>query len=201
MRVALAATLLSCLTACQVADSFEPPQGGLQRMIEQPRYDPFEASRFFDDGLTMRHPPEGAVLFAPGSSARELESGVESGSFLARSPLAVTSSLLALGRERYDVVCATCHGVLGTAETPVARNMELRPPPSLVTPPISDYLPGRLFEIASRGYGFMPGYSMMLSSEERWAIVAYLEALTLSQSAFVGDLPRHIRAQLSGATP
>ena len=37
----------------------------------------------------------------------------------------------ATGRERFDVNCAVCHGVLGDGESQVALNMSLRRPPSL----------------------------------------------------------------------
>lgn len=189
------------LAACKVGSSFEPPQGGLHRMIEQPRYDPFEESQFFDDGLTMRHPPEGTVPFTVGSASSSLETGIEDELEVSQIPLPMSAPLMQIGRERYDIVCATCHGLRGTGDAPVATNMQLRPPPSLVAAPVTGYSPGRLYRIITQGYGFMPGYSMMLSQTERWAIVAYLDALQLSQNASVDELPAGVRALLPEEAP
>ena len=39
--------------------------------------------------------------------------------------------LLDLGRKRFDITCATCHGPVGDGNSIVATQMSLRPPPSL----------------------------------------------------------------------
>ncbi len=198
--VAGASLITLGVASCQVGGAFEPPQGGLQRMIDQPRYDAFAASGFFDDQLTMRQPPDGTVPFGAGASPAEPR-GVVSGEYVARVPLTLTPALLELGRERYDIVCATCHGVLGAADTPVARNMELRPPPALVTPPVVSYPAGRIYEAIREGYGFMPSYAALLSIEQRWAVVAYVKALQRSQNATLADVPADVREQLRNAPP
>jgi hypothetical protein len=60
---------------------------------------------------------------------------------------------------------------------------------------------GKVFQVASLGYGFMPGYAALLSVEERWAVVGYLDALRLSQAAPVASLPPFMQAELRRAAP
>jgi hypothetical protein len=55
------AGLLALAAACSSEENLVPPDWGLNRMIRQPRYDPYGSSDFFDDGRAMRPPPEGAV--------------------------------------------------------------------------------------------------------------------------------------------
>jgi hypothetical protein len=44
----------------------------------------------------------------------------------------------------------------------------------------------------------MPPYRNQVSPQDRWAIVAYIKALQLSQNATVADVPPASRAELSG---
>ena len=42
---------------------------------------------------------------------------------------------------------------------------------------------GHFFNVITNGYGAMPDYSSQVTPEDRWAIVAYIKALQLSQNA------------------
>jgi hypothetical protein len=44
----------------------------------------------------------------------------------------------------------------------------------------------------------MPDYAAQIQPQDRWAIVAYIRALQLSQNASINDVPPEGRAQLSG---
>jgi mono/diheme cytochrome c family protein len=106
----------------------------------------------------------------------------------------VTRKLLDLGRKRYDITCGTCHGVLGDGDSIVARQMSLRPPPSLhryIEKPA-----GYIYEVATKGFGMMASYAAELTVEERWAVVAYIRALQLSQNTPAADLPADVRQRL-----
>src|SRR5262245_22524705 len=47
----------------------------------------------------------------------------------------ITRALIERGRDRFDRMCAACHGVRGDGDSPVARAMTLRRPPSLIAAP------------------------------------------------------------------
>ena len=74
--------------------------------------------------------------------------------------------------------------------------MELRKPPSLLAPPVTTFPPGRLYQVVALGYGLMPAYASELPVRDRWATVAYLRALQLSQAIPVGELPGDLRARV-----
>ena len=55
---------------------------------------------------------------------------------------------------------------------------------------------GHFFEVISNGYGAMYSYAARITPEDRWAIVAYIRALQLSQHATLEDVPPREREQL-----
>lgn len=181
---------------CDNTQSIHPIDPGLERMLRQPRVDPYEGSDFYTDGRAMREPPAGTVPRDRSLGPAVLRYGVEKGAYALQIPIPVTRAMLALGRERFEAICAACHGILGDGQSAVAEDMQLRRPPSLIALPIRDYPPGRIFETASQGYGLMPSYADLLPLEERWAVVAYLRALQLSQHARIDTLPTEIQTRL-----
>ena len=72
--------------------------------------------------------------------------------------------------------------------------MSLRPPPSLHR--YIDRPPGYIFEVITKGFGMMASYAAELTVEERWAVVAYVRALQLSQGTAAAELPPDVRQQL-----
>jgi mono/diheme cytochrome c family protein len=166
----------------------------LDPMITQQKVKPYRESDFWPDHVSMRAPRPGTVsreeVLAP-----EVATGRgPGGEPLARIPVPVDRALLERGRQRFDIACAACHGWLGDGVSLVARNMSLRPPPSLhLRPQQPD---GWYFQVISQGFGVMPSYASMLTVEDRWAVVAYVRALQLSQATRLADLPPAERARL-----
>src|SRR5262249_30810998 len=111
-------------------------------------------------------------------------------------PIAVDAELLAAGRTQFEVTCAACHGLLGDGASIVAAQMALRPPPSLHSDKVRALPAGRIFQIASEGYGFMPGYRSQIPDRVRWAIVAYVRALQESQNARLSSAPPDVQQRL-----
>lgn len=184
--------LLAVLLACGCDD-----QGlDLERMLDQHKYEAFEQSSAFPDGMVMRAPPEGAIARETVLGPPELVEGTRDGVDVERIPLPLTRQLLERGHDRFRIFCATCHGELGDGRSQVAENMTLRPPPSLHEPRITAYPPGRLFRVVSRGYGLMPSYAAELSVEDRWAVVAFVKALELSQALELARLPPNERQEV-----
>jgi mono/diheme cytochrome c family protein len=182
-RVVLA-LLLAALAGCDVLDP----------MMAQEKVKPFRPSDFWPDGIAMRPPPPGVVP-AKGWQPVELASGFgPDGAPVQRIPLKVTPALLDVGRKKYEVNCALCHGLVGDGESLVGKNMSQRPPPSLHQRVLA--ADGHYFNVVSRGFGVMPSYAAALTVEERWAVVAYVRALQLSQLARLDQVPPEERARL-----
>lgn len=174
------------LVACDNRQAFHEPEITLSRMLEQKRADPWQRSRVFSDGMTMRTPPRGTVPHDDEEQA---------------PPPAITRDLVVLGRARFETVCATCHGIRGDGHSVVATKMEHRPPPSLHEARIRGLSRAQVFEVATHGYGLMPGFVDVLETRERWAVAAYVQALQISQGAHVAELPEGVRADLGKEAP
>jgi mono/diheme cytochrome c family protein len=183
-----------------------------QMADEQPKSIRYKESAFYADGLSMRAAPEGTVpreritLNPRLTTGRDPDGPVQPNTeplpnYVATVPLPISRKLLDLGRKRFDITCATCHGPLADGKSIVATQMALRPPPSLQTPQYVGKPAGYIFEVATKGFGLMASYAAELSVEERWAVVAYLRALQLSQNTPVSALPPEIRQQLEALPP
>lgn len=164
------------LVGCDDQQNLVPPDWGLNRMITQPRYVPFGEGDFFPNGMAMRDPPQGTV---PVSAAG--------------GPIIVDRGLLEEGRRRFDVVCAPCHGVLGSGESIVAENMALVKPPSFHSERLRNIPDDHFLAVIEKGWGMMPSYAYQLDPRQRQAVVSYVRALQLSQHATLDELPDPLR--------
>ncbi|HVT82866.1 MAG TPA: cytochrome c [Phycisphaerae bacterium] len=116
--------------------------------------------------------------------------------YVAKVPaaFAVTPAFLKRGQERFNIYCAPCHGESGYGDGNVnAHATALQhtadaingwaPPQNLNEDKIIHRPDGHLFNTISEGRRNMPAYDKQISIEDRWAIVAYVRALQLSQNA------------------
>ena len=74
-----------------------------------------------------------------------------------------------------------------------------RSPPSIHQ--FTSFPDGWYYQVISLGFGLMPSYATQLSPEERWAVVAYVRALQLSQKATLERVPADERRRLEEARP
>jgi mono/diheme cytochrome c family protein len=181
--------LLPLLGGCTIEGVITPPEASLERMIEQPKLDAYEASDLFENGRAMQMPPPGTIPYGREPIDPALEFGERDGAYLDEIPLKVDLELLKRGRNRFENFCATCHGVAGDSKTVVAEQMDLVKPRSLVEPPVRGYPAGRIFRVAREGFGLMPGYRGTISTHDRWAVVAYIQALQLGSGVPLQGLP------------
>jgi mono/diheme cytochrome c family protein len=170
-----AAPLLLLLCACDVS---------LMRMWDQSKAKAYARTDVFTDGRVNRVPPAGTVM-----RERPLE--------LERKMPALTLELLHKGQRRYTLICATCHGITGEADTVVASNFSQRQPPSFHEQRLKEKSDEYIFRVIGEGYGVMPPFTE-IPLEERWAVVGYVRALQLSQRARLEDAPPEERAKLLG---
>jgi len=59
---------------------------------------------------------------------------------------------------------------------------------------------GRLFAVITEGYGSMPSYASEIPPEDRWAIVAYVRALQLSQRFPKDQLSPEMQKELAASS-
>jgi len=181
-------------------------------MAFQPRYSAQGASRFFADGRAMRTPPAGTVPFggadynsdagSPSQNPDFLKAdsayylGKEGTAWVAQNPLKLDLALLRRGRQRYDIYCTPCHGATGTGNGVMTQY-------GLVgVASITDELhrlmsDGEYFDVITNGKGRMTPFASQIKVRDRWAIVAYIRALTRSQSGSESDVPEALRGELN----
>jgi len=168
-------------------------------MQDQPRYGPLQTSSFFADGRASRPIPEGTVARDAVVTPGVLQTGGRKGDFSDVIPVKIDLALLKRGRERYDIYCVPCHGYLGDGDGMVARR-GVRAPANLHSDRVRHAPPGYIFQVITKGYGAMGDYADQIPAEkDRWAIVAYVRALELSQGATVGQVPAAERPKLERA--
>jgi cytochrome c5 len=169
--------------------------GCQQKMANQPRYDPLESSDFFADGMSAR--PRVANTVARGELSTDpfFDTGKINGALADGFPFAVTREVIDRGQQRFDIYCSECHGRVGDGNGMIpARGY--RRPPSFHTEALRKQTTGHLFDVMTNGFGAMPPYGSMIPTRDRWAIVAYIRALQLSQNATVDLVPLTERPKL-----
>ncbi len=172
-------------------------------MDQQYKSNTQSTSAFFADGVAMRKHPEGTVargrLYADDAFAKGFEGDTV---FVETIPVPLTRELVSRGRERFDIFCATCHGLSGNGNGPVHVRAAFlgegtwTPPTDLTSQTVVDRPVGHIYNTIKNGIRNMPAYGSQIDPEDRWAIVAYVRALQLSRNATIDDVPEADRTAL-----
>jgi|LauGreDrversion4_2_1035121.scaffolds.fasta_scaffold374346_2 mono/diheme cytochrome c family protein len=199
----------------------KPPIELFPDMDHQPKVKAQVPSEFFADGRGNRQPIAGTV---PLGYAMPLHKPVDGSTGESPSPYKqikfsngvsyfdtgrfdnqwgtgipmkeVTPELISRGQERYNISCAVCHGATG-AGNGIAGKYGLVAIANLHQQRIRDMADGEIFNTITHGKNTMMGYGDRIQVQDRWAIVAYIRALQLSQGgASINDVPPAERAQL-----
>ena len=120
--------------------------------------------------------------------------------YIKKIPVKVTMDLLERGRQRFTINCAICHGQAGYGDGAVALRADQMKeaqgdaagwvkPKDFHTDDLRAQPEGQIFNTITNGARTMPAYAKQVSVLDRWAIVAYVKALQLSQNAKPGDVP------------
>jgi mono/diheme cytochrome c family protein len=168
-------------------------------MQDQPRYEAYEKSELFNNKMASRPPVEGTVARGELRDNAALYAG-KSGTgpqaqLVTTMPIQVNEQVLLRGQERFNAFCAVCHGMTGKGDGMVVRR-GFRAPPPLTNDRLMEAPVGHFFDVMTNGFGAMPDYAAQVSVEDRWAIVAYIRALQLSQRAPLADVPAAERQKL-----
>jgi len=165
-------------------------------MHMQPRYNSLDASAFFDDGRSARPAVPGTVARGNLRINSHLYTGKVNGVVVDAFPFPVTRQVLERGRERYNIYCTPCHDEVGTGHGMIVRR-GFPPPPSYHSDRLRTAPAGHYFDVMTNGFGAMRSYADRVSPQDRWAIVAYIRALQLSQHATLAEVPEKERGQLN----
>src|SRR6202451_1623682 len=169
--------LLALTTACRLD------------MQVQPRENPLSRSDFFADQRSARPLVEGTVARGQLHADTYFYTGKVGGTPGDAMPFPATKEVMERGRERYNIFCAPCHSRVGDGNGFVVSRGFSRLPPSYHIPRLQKAPLGYFYDVIANGYGVMPDYAAQIPPHDRWAIVAYIRALQLSQNAAMSGVP------------
>jgi mono/diheme cytochrome c family protein len=177
-------------------------------MQDQPRYRAHRQSDFFSDGKAMRELPEGTVArgmlredkafytgkkqnaggtataTAPVTSTTDASGNTLVTSFpdaIEEFPVPITKELIDRGEERYRIFCMVCHGPVGNGDGMIVRR-GFPQPPTYNDDRLRNAPVGHFYDVITNGWGKMNSYASMVPPADRWAIVAYIRTLQVSQN-------------------
>jgi mono/diheme cytochrome c family protein len=110
-------------------------------------------------------------------------------------PMPVTAELMQRGQERYTIFCGVCHGASGGGNG-VAGQYGLVAIASLHQDRLREMADGEIYNTIVMGKNTMLGYGSKIPLDDRWAIVAYVRALQMAQTATINDVPPAERTAL-----
>jgi hypothetical protein len=168
-----------------------------QDMHDQPRLDPLEVNSFFKDGRASRPVLAGTIPRGHLRVDEHLYIGQVGGELVGTFPFAITKPILERGRERYDIFCSPCHDQTGSGHGMIVER-GFRAPTTFHIPWLREAPVGHFFDVITNGLGAMYDYADRISPRDRWAIVAYIRVLQLSQNSTIDDVPANQRSQLLG---
>ena len=168
---------------------------GCNDMDQQPKFKPLDPSPFFGDGRSARAPVADTVARGDLRLDDHLYTGKVHGKDVETFPYPITADILARGQQRYNIFCAVCHGRVGDGQGMVVKR-GFPAPPSYHADRLRQAPVGHYFDVITNGYGRMYSYAERIPVKDRWAIIAYIRALQLSQNASLSDLPAKDQAEL-----
>jgi mono/diheme cytochrome c family protein len=186
----------------------KPPLYIFPDMEWQPKLRPQKPNGFFANGRSSQLPVPGTIArsvalqtangpvypfedapvntgFAPGTT-----------NFVEINPLPISAGLLKRGQQRFTINCSPCHGQLGDGNSVPKKIGAMPVVANLHEKRIVSMTDGELFYVISHGRLNMGPYAGTITTEDRWAIVAYLRALQLSHLGTIEDVPQELRANL-----
>jgi len=166
-----------------------------QAMYDQPKLRPLQASEFFKNGMASQPLVEGTVPRGFLNDDLHLHDGTVEGKLAETFPFPITKEIVNRGQQRYDIFCSPCHDRAGTGTGMIVQR-GFKQPPSYHITRLQESSPGYFYNVIKNGFGVMSGYAPQIPVNDRWAIVAYIKALQLSQNAKIEDVPESMRAQL-----
>jgi mono/diheme cytochrome c family protein len=175
-------------------------------MDHQAKIKPQSVSGFFKDGSGSRKPVVGTVpMGLHVADIAAADGGVQAFGFSHGSDyynsgiigdfygdgypeqVKVDEAFLRLGKERYNIHCAICHGESGNGGGMLSKygvpNIANFHAASFTDPKDAAYRPnGNIFETITKGKGMMGSYGANIPVKERWAIIAWVRTLGLSRN-------------------
>jgi mono/diheme cytochrome c family protein len=168
--------------------------GCRQDMQDQPKFFPQRGTTFYTDGRSVRPQVANTVARNQLNQDSYYTTGLVDGKEGDGLPFPVTAQVLERGQERFNVYCTPCHSRTGNGEGMIVQRGYTKAG-NLHTARLESAPLGHFFHVITNGYGGMPDYASQVAPADRWAIVAYIRALQLSQHATQADVPAGVHVE------
>jgi mono/diheme cytochrome c family protein len=174
--------VLGCVAiAFTSCDSKDPNSPGVEFMPDMYRSPSLETNMGYVDMNTNdtleanRMPVAGTIArgYLPYAYPNNTE-GYEAAGANLRNPLPNNEDNLKKGEALYNRYCTHCHGAGGEGDGLVGGKLP-GPPPAYST--LKSLPVGKMFHTITYGKGLMGAHAPLLSTEERWQVIHYIQKL------------------------
>lgn len=168
------------MTSCDKKDKNSPGVEFMPDMYRSPSLETNMAYTTLAKGDTLqanRMPVSGTIArgYMP-YIFPDTPEGYERAKINAHNPLERTEKNIKSGEELYTKFCVHCHGGSGQGDGPVGLKLPGAPPAYTAADKIN-LTEGELFQIITYGKGLMGPHASLVSQEERWKLVLFVQHL------------------------
>jgi mono/diheme cytochrome c family protein len=201
-RVLLLAAVGLFLGGCHT-DMWVQPHLRAQQESDFENFPDRSASRPVMIGTVARGQARDDVGYFTGRLAGQYVTQIPADQAIAALKLKSYRDLILRGQERFTIYCTPCHGQLGDGKGMIAqRGLALRRPPATYHTDRLRKMPvGHFFDVMTNGYGVMYSYASRVEVPDRWAIIAYIRTLQMSQAAQFSQVPTQDRSNIKPEPP
>ena len=173
-------------------------------MWSQAKVTPYDEdeSGIFKDGAANRPVPKGAVAQGWERLDDARYTGFEGDKLTNKFPATLDLDgesvdtnkdmlkVMKRGKERFHIYCSHCHGETGNGKGMITqRGLTLKREPANYHSERLRKMPvGHFYDVMTHGFGIMFSQASRVKPDDRWAIVAYIRALQLSQNVKQADM-------------
>ncbi len=190
--------LVGVLSGCSTVQRDTPLQVW-DDMKHQPKFkaqSEMEESNVFAYRRVTQRPVEDTVARGHLREETPLNTGLDKGMYLGKSPVPLTKDVLVLGQTKFNIYCSPCHDQSGMGKGIVPTRVPAWQPANLTEDRIVQEPDGEIFDVITHGRNTMTPYNYFLTPEDRWAVIAYVRVLQRAAHGKLEDVPAEERASL-----
>ena len=176
-NILFALVAIALITSCNSKGT--PNYQYFPNMYESVGYEAYSSHEVFKDNFTSEAltPVDGTVKrgWLPYDYKNSPE-GYESAKANSLNPLPYSEANEAKGKELYTIYCAICHGDKGDGKGTLVKREKILGVPAY-NDPGRNITQGSIYHVQYYGINSMGSYAAQTSTEERWQITQYVQAL------------------------
>ncbi len=145
-------------------------------------YESYTPNKYFANGVNMQKPVEGTVAreFVAYPFKDKFADKTKAGELL-HNPFEATKGNLAIGKMKYNIYCAICHGEKGKGDGKLTKLVKKgkklypAPPADLTAGYIKAKPDGEIFHVITMGSAIMGAHGSQIKTDDRWKIILYIK--------------------------